>query len=154
MKRQNIILGLLCAVVLFIMSGCGKKNSITASEFKNMSENIGYTVYDVTNQYSQYDYFDSATIAKSSSEYQVEFYVLTDDSSANGMFNTNKTKFENYKEGSSLSSSASVSNYSTYSLTSGGYYMYLSRIDNTLLYLRVEDEYKNQVKNFVDKLGY
>jgi len=154
MGKKKVILGFLCAVILFILTGCGDKNPITSSDFKSISENKNYTFYDITSQYAQYGYINSASVAKSSSGYQIEFYVLSDDSYATSMFNNNKTIFENYKGNSSVESSTSLANYSIYSLTSSGYYMYLAKIDNTLLYLRVDDDYKNEVKDFVKKLGY
>ena len=32
--------------------------------------------------------------------------------------------------------------------------MYLSRIDNTLIYIRTDISYKEEVKSFVEKIGY
>ena len=152
--KKKYFLGLIFTVVLFVLTGCSEKPSINSSDFKSISENSGYTVYDITSQYSEYSYIESALVAKSSWDYQVEFYLLTDDSYAVSMFNNNKSTFESYKGSSSVDSSVDLANYSTYSLTSNGYYMYLSRIDNTLLYLRVDDSYKSNVKNLVSKLGY
>ncbi len=45
-------------------------------------------------------------------------------------------------------------NYDIYSLTSNGDFMYLCRIDNTLLYIDVEDIYKDEVKEIIDELDY
>lgn len=70
------------------------------------------------------------------------------------MFDNNKSIFESYKIGLSAEKSTSFKNNSTYSLSSDGYYMYLSRVENTLLYIRVKDIYKDKVKTIVDKLGY
>ena len=70
------------------------------------------------------------------------------------MFLTNKTTFESYKSNSSTELKTTMGNYETYALTSGGYYMYVSRVDNTLLYLRVDDKYKATVKSLVEELGY
>jgi hypothetical protein len=70
------------------------------------------------------------------------------------MFNTNKSTFESYKGNSSSESSANMSNYSTYTLTSSGYYMHLCRVDNTLIYVRVKDDFKKDVQAVIKKLGY
>lgn len=90
----------------------------------------------------------------SSDGWQVEFYVLDDSANATAMFNTNKNIFENYKGNSSSEKSSSIGNSASYSLTSSGYYMYLCRIDNTLLYVKVQDIYKDTVKDLVKELGY
>lgn len=154
MKSKKIIVGILCVLFLFVLTGCGKKNAITADDFKSLAKKNNYTVYDISNQYTRYPHIKSAIVARSSLNYQVEFYVLINDEYASSMFDSNKSIFENSKGNSSTYSSTSVGNYSTYSLTSNGYYMYLSRIDNTLLYLKVNDIYKKNVKNLVDDLGY
>lgn len=70
------------------------------------------------------------------------------------MFNTNRSTFESYKGNSSSESSSSMGNYSSYTLTSNGYYMHLCRVDNTLLYVKVNDTYKDSVKKLIKELGY
>ena len=90
----------------------------------------------------------------SSDGWQVEFYVLDSSENASAMFNSNKNIFQNYSSTSSSEKTSITVNSATYSLTSSGYYMYLSKIDNTLLYVRVQDTYKNTVKDFVKALGY
>ena len=70
------------------------------------------------------------------------------------MFTTNKLDFESKKTDNNVETSASMKNYDTYSLTNNGEYSYLSRVDNTFLYVNVKQEFKDKVKDFVDKLGY
>ncbi len=154
MKKKNIFFGVVCFLMLFALTGCGNKNAITTSDFKSKTENLSYVTTDVTSQYASYGYIQEATIAQSSDGYQVEFYVLDDAGNATSMFNTNKATFESYKGNSSTESSSSMGNYSSYSLTSSGYYMYLCRVDNTLLYVKVKDTYKNSVKSLIKELGY
>lgn len=140
--------------IIFLLTGCSKKTAINVNEFKSLSEKNNYIVYDISNQYTQYSHIESAMVARSSLNYQVEFYVLINDEYASSMFDSNKSIFENSKGSSSTYSSTSIGNYSNYSLTSNGYYMYLSRVDNTLLYVKVNDIYKKNVKKLIDKLGY
>lgn len=150
--KKKIILFSMFFIVLMILTGCGSKKAITTKEFINITENNGYVIVDAKDQFD-YDYIKEATIAKED-DYQLEFYVLDNISNANGMFEHNKSIFESYKDGISAETSTNIGNYSTYSLQSGGYYMYLSRVDNTLLYIRVKGIYKDNVKNIVDKIGY
>lgn len=154
MKKRNIILTVLIGILLFTLTGCSKKTVITDADFQRILKESGYTLYDATSQFSSYGIVESASVAQSTSGYQVEFYVLKSESDAISMFNTNKSTFESYKGNSSSESSTSMSNYSTYTLTSAGYYMHLCRVDNTLLYLRVKDTYKKDVQTVVKKLGY
>ena len=140
--------------LLVCLTGCGNKNMISKDDFITKAENNDLVVTDATNQYSSYGYITSATIAQHSDGWQIEFYVLDDAANAQSMFNTNKTNFENSKGGTATETSASMGNYSTYGLTSNGYYMYVSRVDNTLLYVRVKDTYKDKVKDVIKDLGY
>ena len=94
-----------------------------------------------------------ATVAKNDG-WQVEFYVLDTEQSAKGMYDTNKTIFENYESGNNVHATVTLKNYSTYMIKSSGYYMYLSRVDNTLLYVKVDDKYEDTVKSLVKDLGY
>lgn len=154
MKKRKFLFVVICFFMLFALTGCGSKTVKNTSDFKSIAENHNYTITDVTSQYASYGYIKEATVAQSSDGWQVEFYVLDDEGNATSMFNTNKSTFENYKGNSSSESSSSMGNYSSYTLTSSGYYMHLCRVDNTLLYVKVPDTYKDDVKNLVKELGY
>ena len=151
---KKIFYSIICIVALFSLTACGNKTAITTDKFKTEASNEGYLVADVTSQYSSYGYVNEATVARNNAGWQVEFYVLSGKEYATSMFNTNKATFETYKETGFTESTSSVGNYEKYSLTSGGYYMYLCRVDNTFLYLRVEENYKDDAKAFIKKLGY
>lgn len=140
--------------MLLTLTGCVKKTAITTNDFKSVANNHGYTISDATSQYAIYGYINEATIAKSSEGWQVEFYVLDDEASATNMFNTNKTLFEASKENSSSEKSLNSDHSSSYSLTSSDSYMYICRVDNTLVYVKVLEKYKNTVKDFIKELGY
>ena len=154
MKKRNILLVVLGFIVLFTLTGCGNKTVKATSDFKSIAESKGYTVSDVTSQYSSYPDVTEATVAQSSSGYQLEFYVLDEIENAKNMFETNRETFDQNKGSNYSHSEVNLGNYSTYSLTNDGYYMYLSRVENTLLYVRVPKSYKDDIKGFVKELGY
>ena len=139
-------------LVLFMVSGCGNKKVITTREFKNITEQNGLSVLDAIDQFDS-DVIKEATLAYND-DYKLEFYVLDSSDSAISMFNYNKNSFESKKSGVSSYLSTDLANYNIYMLQSGGYYMYLSRVDNTLLYVSVEDTFKESVKDIVKDLGY
>ena len=152
MKKKFLLIGLL--IVMFTLTGCGSKKLLTTDNFKTISSNNNFKIYDVLEQYSEYDFINEATVAANDDKWQVEFYVLEDSENAKDMFNNNKSIFETYKGKNSLESSTALGNYENYSLTSSGYYMYICRVDNTLVYASVKDSYKDEVKEFIEKLGY
>ena len=153
MKKRGIIFAVICILTLFITTGCFSKTAITTSDFKSKMEAKGFITLDVKQQFSQYDYVKEATVAKNDN-YQIEFYVLTTTERAEYMFNTNKKIFEGSKASGSLETKAKVGNYETYSLTSSGYYMYISRVDNTFIYLKVNESNKDDVTKVIKELGY
>lgn len=153
-RKRNIFFVVIGFLILLSLTGCGKKTAITTADFKSITESHSYTTVDVTSQYASYGNINEATVAQSPDGFQVEFYVLDDEGNATSMFNTNKSDFESYKGNYSSESSSSMSNYSSYTLTSSGYYMHLCRVDNTLLYVKVSDTYKDSVKDLINELGY
>ena len=154
MKKRIIMISCICILLLLSLTGCIKKTAITTEEFKSIAKENNLTISDATKQYSNYGTIKQATIASITNEWQVEFYVLTNEAEATSMFNTNKIDFESYKGNTSSENSLNLKNSSLYSLTSSGYYMYVRRIDNTLVYAKVAKEYKDTVKAFIKKLGY
>ena len=152
--RRNILGTIGCFLILLILTGCGNKKVITTNDFKDITSNYGCASTDVLSQYAAYPYVKEATIAQNFEGWQVEFYVLDNVSNAKGMFETNKNNFIAKKANSSLETSANLGNYSSYSLTSGGYYMHVCRVDNTLLFVNVSENYKDKVKSLIDELGY
>ena len=64
------------------------------------------------------------------------------------------TKFENSKSRSSIETNVSMKNYSKYTLLSNGKYMVISVINNTAIYVNVEESHKEEVDNILNELGY
>lgn len=58
------------------------------------------------------------------------------------------------KSNSSAQTNISGKNYSKYTLSSGEKYMVVSRINNTVVYLDVNSNYKDEVKTILSELGY
>lgn len=140
-------------VIVFLVLGKGKE-SITASEFYDEMNDEGLMVIDVTDQYASYGIDEAYIAVESNQEYQIEFYELSSVSKAENMFETNKEYFEDRAGSKRVTSSYGFGNYDIYSLTSNGDFMYLCRIDNTLLYIDVDDSYKDEVKEIIDELDY
>ena len=160
MKR--VLLIVMIIALFFAIGGCAvysilnrEKDSITSEEFKSIMENKGYTIVDVTNQYAQYGYIEKGYIAITNDrQYQVEFYTLTDNEKAVYFYNTNKTIFENSKQGVTSEKSAELKNYCKYTLNNNGKYKVISRIDNTAIYLNVDEQYKDIIKDLLKEIGY
>ena len=160
MKKVLIIILIIIAVIVIgvgvlIASLNKEKVAITADTFKSTMEAKGYIVSDVTSQFAQYgNYITKAYVAQNGTDYQIEFYELSNLDNATNFYNANKTKFESQKGNASSSYNASMKNYSTYSVTTNGKYKFVSRVDNTVVYVDVDTTYQNDVKSIIKELGY
>lgn len=153
MKKIKIALLVLGVLLL---TACGSKKAITGQEFINTMLDQNFKVLDVKeDQFSDYEEIKEAYVALSENEeYQIEFYVLDNNDSAVRLYNHNKEIFEDSKSGMSTDSYVNLKNLNKYTLSTDGRFKVLSRIDNTMAYLNVESEYKDEVTTILKKLGY
>ena len=151
---KKVLLCTITLATLFVLTGCTKV-ALTAEQYKDKMEKLDFDVEDVTSQYKYSNMVKTGYVAiKAGKIFQIEFYELRTESDAVSMYNTNKQKFENEKGSSSINTNVEGKNYSKYTLTTGGKYKVVCRVENTLIYLNVDDEYKNEVKQVLDSLGY
>ncbi len=162
MKKGVIIALIILAVIAVIIVGvCAligalnkERVSMTADQFNRIMESNGYVMTDTTNQFAEYGSLMTKSYVAQKSGYQIEFYELSNEENAISMYNTNKTRFESQKTNVSASSTVEMKNYAIYSLTTNGKYKYVSRINNTLVYLDVDTTYKDTVKDIIKEIGY
>ncbi len=161
--KKSMIIGIVAivAVVLITIGGVvftklnKEKPSIDAQTFKTTMEEKGYQLADAKSQFSEHDYIEKVYLAADSKfSYQIEFYQLVDNDYANKFYITNMTKFENSKSSSSIETTVNGKNYSKYTLLSNGKYMVISAINNTAIYVNVEESHKEEVDNILNELGY
>ncbi len=140
---------------MLLLTGCSKKNPVTAEDFEDVMEENGYTVMDVTERYESYEEIENVLLAvNSDGSYQIEFYVLSEEKWAVNMYEENAEKFENQKTSIAVESSVNIGNHSRYNLVSGGSYMLVSRIDNTLLYVEADGSKADEIKAVLKEIGY
>lgn len=149
-----ILLLVIAAAVVFLVVIDKEKESMTAGEFYDEMEDEGYVLVDVTSQYASYGIDEAYLAVEPNNEYQIEFYELSNESKAISMFESNKEYFEDRAGSTRSKTSYGIGNYDVYSLTSNGDFMYLCRVDNTLLYVDVDDRYKDEVREIIDELDY
>ena len=161
--KKSMIIGIVAIVVVVLITIGGvvftklnkEKPSIDAQTFKTTMEEKGYQLADAKSQFSEYDYIEKVYLAADSKfSYQIEFYQLVDNDNANQFYITNMTKFENAKSSSSIETTVNGKNYSKYTLLSNGKYMVISVINNTAIYVNVDESHKEEVDNILNELGY
>lgn len=152
-RFKNLLKVALCFTILFMVTGCGNKNAITSDDFKNKMEAKEFTVQDATNQFSNYDYIKQVYIALND-DYQIEFYEMADNDNAVSFYENNKKIFEDSKSSGYAETNISMGNNSKYTLKTNGKYKVVSRIDNTVIYLNVDDSNQSTIKDLLKDLGY
>lgn len=113
----------------------------------------GYLTQDVTKQFTSITGIKQAHLT-GNSNFKIEFYELVSDDRAISIYNTNKAKFETMKTGNYIRTHKEINNYGTYTLKVNGTYKYLSRVDNTFIYVDVAEEYEDVVEDIMDEIGY
>lgn len=153
MKKLKV---LMLMVLVVLLSACGtKREAIDEDKFISIMTNEGFNIVNVEEQFAEYGYFEEAYVAlEGSGNYQIEFYELEDASYAVSFYNTNKEIFEASKTGSSIYTNVDLTDTNKYTLTTETEYKVLSRIEETVIYLNVDKEYKEEVTNILKKLGY
>lgn len=148
-----LIIGI--SVVTLVVNLTKEKTSISAEDFKNTMESKGYIISDATSQFSEYNYVKKAYLAVDQNySYKIEFYTLEDENYAAAFYNNNKAIFESLAGNVSSGTNVNIKNYSKRTLSSNGKYMVVSRIGNTVIYLNVDEQYKDIVKDILNEFGY
>lgn len=153
MKRKFFICFCLF-LSLFILTGCSlRKKVISFDEFQSITMKSNYHFLDVTDQFNYDKRIKKAGLA-ATSVWQVEFYIFDTKDSADAMFQSNVKSFKEEKGSTSFEEKINMFNYKSYALTTNAQYMYVCRVENTVVYSRVPVEYRDKVIKFMKKIGY
>lgn len=149
-KLLKFCAAVLAVVVVFSMSGCSARSSITADEFSKQAKAAGFTVQEETTTAEGMDKVVSATKTESGTEI---FYIsFKEDSSAEDIY---KNMRENISKGASgTSSTLDSSTYCKYTLVNGELNHTLVRLNNTIVYGKATTPVKDQVDSFFKTIKY
>lgn len=149
-----VVMALGIGITVLCMKLFSPKDALTADEFKTVMVQKGFQTADITEKYSSYNIKKYYLALAPDESYQIDFLECNDTVVAKNLYAGNKAQIEATKGNASMTSEASVSNYSKYSQTSNGSFQVISRIDNTLLMIVTEDDLKDTVKDLLDDIGY
>lgn len=167
-KNTKIIIGAVVGIALFVIIGMvitfivifgavnKERKSITAEEFLSKMQEKGYIVADVASQFEQYEYVKKAYVAAPNDyKYKIEFYELEDNDGAVMFYNINKAIFES-KKGNivNIETTNNFKNGAKYVLKSNEKYNTITRINNTAMYVSIDEENEKEVKELIKELGY
>jgi len=130
-----------------------EKEVLTAKEFISIMEEQDFLVGEVTDQFEDADIEVEEAYVAVGDDYQIEFYTFEDEENAEMFFKVNKAKFD--EDSASSRVSFNGKNFTSFSITTDGEYRFVERVDETVIYLDVDEEYKDEVKELVkEELGY
>ena len=152
---------LIIASVILIASMLGMfsgKEPISADSFESTAVSSGYTVQIDDNFGEKYDSIVDAYVASDDQDdYQIAYLVISSSESAKEIFNSYKKDLEKIKsenEGYNQSSATSSSKYEKYKLSTKEYYLYIARIENTIILVNAGIEDKEEAEAFINEIGY
>lgn len=108
MKKKYIIAIIVIFIIVALLIGIKlmterTKTALTADEFKTIMSQKGYQITDATTQFSNSNYINKVYVAGNKKiNYQIEFYEISDQSTAIEFFNNNETIFKNQKGSSAV----------------------------------------------------
>lgn len=151
-----IVIGLIIGAVVFFSTLNKEKAAMTPEEFTSKLEAKGYTISDVTNDFSGYDYVKKVKIAVASDySHQIEFYQFSEDENyAQSFYVNSKDIFDRTKGDANAETEINGKNYSKYVIATNGKYKIISRIGNTAIYVDADDKSKDKIKEMLKEIGY
>ena len=155
-KIRRIILSISLFVGVLILTGCTNKKPITSNDFYNRMKAKNFILTDVTDQYSEYPHMKKVYVAQSPDlKYQIEFCEIENDKMAKKVFESNKETFEK-SLGNVVKARIDYNkdNVQKFKAISSGHFMAVTRINNTIIYVRVPQEYYKSVSSILKQLGY
>ena len=84
----------------------------------------------------------------------MEMVIYDTDENAIKAQDSQIATFNNMKGSGAVISKDKGENYYNYNMITNGYYTISTRIDNTLIFTRVPVDYKEQIDNVLNELGY
>lgn len=154
--KRLILTAAFCLILALVCGACAQsKTAVTSKDFISKAASLGLNTQDTTSTYAQYDHVVNSTSAGrvegAAIAWQADFVTVNAADKAEAMFETNKDNFDQLSGNMSMISSG---NYNTYEKTGDGQFMYLCRVDKTLLYIKVAEKYKDEAKQLIEALGY
>ncbi len=148
-----VIAAIITAIVFLNLNK--SKEAIESVMFKTKMEEKGLTIMDASSQFLSVPEIGQVYLAlEKNNNYKIEFYEFSNVDYAISFYNTNKNTFELTKGNASAETSVDLNNYAKYTLSSNGKYMVVSRIEDTVIYSSVDDQYRDVIKEILKEIGY
>ena len=140
-------------MLMFSLFGGLPQTAITAEAFMQTAKAENFAVSDMTDEIDTQGVAASVLVAYGEN-YNIEFYVTADEENGESMFYHSKKLLDDEHPFKAISSEAAFKQYNYYAFTAdGGFYM-ISRIGNTMIRCEADQEYRKEIIEIAEKLGY
>lgn len=143
-----LTIGICFSVVALLQK---KKEPLTIDEFTKFMSNNGFFIEHTKDQYGDFNYIEDAYEAVKN-EYIIEFYKCTTVDDAQEFYNYNKKQVSyNSKKKTTVNIGRS---YNKISLVNSTNYICVARIQDTVIYVDADKNYKDEIDKVLKELGY
>lgn len=146
-KVLTVVMIFVCLVTL---TGCGKKVALSNEKMTSKLNELGFDVKDITD--SMEDSNVNVVKTANNGKYQIEYYIFKSQETAKKAYDSNKKMLSASKKYKGKADNKD--NYNKYVQETDSSYNSIIRIDNTLVYVSVNIDYKKNVKKVLNELGY
>lgn len=143
-KKRNIgIRFLFLLVLLFASIGCSR-DSLSSSKFISLLEKRDYSVVDISDK-------SNTVFLAVGVHFQIYYYEFKDSEAA---FNKMEEEIKLLKTVSNDVDHESSKDYDKYEISNKNVYTIYSRVDNTLIFVSALSQYRAEVMEIINYLGY
>ncbi len=146
---------LFCSMALIILllsfTGCNK-TAPTVEDFRNIMTNAGYEVEDVTALEGDDDFVEIYDARKD--DFEISFAIMADNETCERVYNNFEYELDQRYSVKYLSSKFKSSNSDYYAFNANDSFCLIARIDKTIIATVAPKAYRDEIKDFVNSLGY
>lgn|GEM_PF-4770699 len=152
--RKTILIVLLFVVCSVFLTACGSpREPMDMNVFRTVIESEGYTIKDMMYESDEFDEnIFSEYLSVFADDYSFEFAVFTTEQYAINTFNGMRAQAEANRGSTRSYRTVNVSNHAMFEQTSDGMFWHIYRVDNTLLYVLADSDYRSHVRDLIDRI--
>ncbi len=150
---KRIFATIVCICLMFSLTACESKKPISADDFTRIMEDNDFTIKNVTEELESSGLTEEVLFA-SCNEYIVEFYILKDSETGESVFYYNKEVLDDKYSTTSFSTEINFNNYNYYAFNADGEFHLVARIDDTMIFCEADKEYRDDIIDIIETLGY
>lgn len=160
MKKLTKIFALaLCLVtVIGIFAGCSQNKSkepITSEAFLTHAKGKGFKEVQMSDQIKELAGSQDIVIVEAPEEaFRVTYFKIENKETAEGMYNSNKTRYEALDDKTNASTIDEGSNYGKYTIITDKDYIVASYIADTFVFIHTDKTNQEGVDTFLKDINY